>query len=220
MKKFNLFCSLILIITTTVCIIAFAQNITLRTTATYTFYFNDTYVVEDVFEEYTNSEVSDILASFFNSWNPEEFQVYEDTGYDIEGVFDKKDSYNMLAIKRALDISLILSIVSFIITAAIYFRFLKLDYKPIIRKRFKVSAVLATGFLIGEMFLLNTKKGLAFLSETLGLVAMEKDSDLMALLGIDFIELADNFLFGFTILTLLVAGYITHFLTKPPRIFF
>lgn len=220
MKKFNVFCSLILILTTTVCIIAFAQNITLRTTATFTFYFNDTYVVEDVFEDYTNSQMSDIIAGFFNSWNPEEFQVYEDTGYDIEGIFDSKDSFNMLTIKRALDISLILAIVSLIITVSIYVHFLKLDYKPTLRNRFKISAVFSTAILIGEMFLLNTKKGLALISDTLGLVTLEKDSNLMELLGGDFIGLADNFLFGFTIVILVVAGYITHMLTKPPRIFF
>ena len=110
-----------------VCIIAFAQNITLRTSAAYTFYFNDTYVVESVSTEYVNSEMSDMIAKFFNSWNPEEFQIYEDTGYDIEGIFDEKDSHNMLAIKRALDISFIIGLVSLIITISIYIN--KLHYK-------------------------------------------------------------------------------------------
>ena len=59
MKKFNFFCSLVVAITMAVCIISFAQNITLRTSAAYTFYFNDTYVVESVSSEYVNSEMSD-----------------------------------------------------------------------------------------------------------------------------------------------------------------
>jgi hypothetical protein len=71
-------------------IIALGQNITLRTTATYTYYFNDTYVVSYVSSEYVNSEMSDKIAGFFNSWNQKEFQIYEDTGYDIEGIFDEK----------------------------------------------------------------------------------------------------------------------------------
>lgn len=220
MKKFNVFCSLIVILTLTTCIIAFAQNITLRTTATYTFYFNDTYVVSDVSDEYVNSEMSDMIAKFFNSWNPKEFQIYEDTGYDIEGIFDDKDSANMMAIKRALDISLVLAIVSLIITVSIYVYFVKNDFKTVLRNRFKIVALLSTAILIGEMVLLNTKKGLIYITNLIGLVPLEEDSNLAILLGGDFINLADNFLFGFTLVLFAIAGYVTHVLTKPPRIFF
>lgn len=220
MKKFNIFCSLIVILTMAVCIIAFAQNITLRTSAAYTFYFNDTYVVESVSTEYVNSEMSDMIAKFFNSWNPEEFQIYEDTGYDIEGIFDEKDSQNMLAIKRALDISFIIGLVSLIITISIYRYFLKNDYKKALRNGYKLSAILVATALIAEMVLLNTKKGMALISDTLGLVKLEADSNLLTLLGGDFIGLADNFLLGITIALFLGVTYIVHVLTKPPKIFF
>lgn len=220
MKKFNFFCSLVVVITMAVCIISFAQNITLRTSAAYTFYFNDTYVVSDVTSEYVNSEMSDMVASFFNSWRPEEFQIYEDTGYDIEGIFDEKDSHNMLAIKRALDISFIIGLVSLIITVAIYRYFLKNNYKPVLRNRYKISAVLIIAALIAEMVLLNTQKGMSIISDTLGLVKLEADSNLLTLLGGDFIGLADNFLLGITIILFLGVTYLVHVLTKPPKIFF
>ena len=220
MKKFNFFCSLVVVLTMTICIVAFAQNLTLRTSATYTFYFNDTYVVSYVSGEYVNSEMSDMISGFFNSWNPDEFQIYEDTGYDIEGIFDEKDSHNMLSIKRALDISLILGVVSLIITVAIYRYFLKNNYKPVLRNRYKVSAVLATIILIIEMILLNTNKGIAFICSWLDLVKLEDDSNLMTLLGGDFISLADNFLLGFTVIIFIAVTYLVHILTKPPKIFF
>lgn len=220
MKKFNIFCSLIVIFTMTIAIVALAQNITVRTTATYTYYFNDTYVVSDVSGEYVNSEMSGMIADFFNSWNPDEFQIYEDTGYDIEGIFDERDSHNMLAIKRALDISFVLGLVSIIITVAIYRYFLKNDYKPVLRNRYKISAVLVTVILIAEMVLLNTKKGMAIIFDTLGLVKLEADSNLMTLLGGDFIGLADNFLFGITLIVFIAVTYIVHVLTKAPKIFF
>lgn len=220
MKKFNFFCSLVVVLTMTISIIAIAQNMTLRTTAPYTFYFNDTYVVSSVSSEYVNSEMSDMIAGFFNSWNPEEFQIYEDTGYDIEGIFDKKDNHNMLALKRALDISLVLAIISLIITIAIYIYFIRNDFKPVLRNRFKVSAVLASVLLIIEMFLLNTDKGIASLMKMLGMRALEEDSNLATLLGEGFISLADNFLFGFTVIVFIAAAYVTHILTKPPKIFF
>ena len=220
MKKFNFFCSLVVVLTMTICIVAFAQNLTLRTSATYTFYFNDTYVVSHVSGEYVNSEMSDMISGFFNSWNPDEFQIYEDTGYDIEGIFDEKDSHNMLSIKRALDISLILGVVSLIITVAIYRYFLKNNYKPVLRNRYKVSASLATIILIIEMILLNTNKGIAYICSWLDLVKLEDDSNLMTLLGGDFINLADNFLFGFTLIIFIAVTYLVHILTKPPKIFF
>lgn len=219
-KKYNFFCSLVIVLTMTICIISIAQNITLRTTATYTFYFNENYVVSYVSSEYANSEMSDEIAGFFNSWNPKEFQVYEDTGYDIEGIFDAKDSHNMLLIKRALDISLILGIVSLIITIAIYRYFLKNGFKAVLRDRFKVTTAFTAVILIAEMVVFNTEKGLNFLSKIIGLGVLEEDSNLMTLLGDGFIQMADNFLFAFTIVIFLAAAYTTHVLTKPPKIFF
>lgn len=219
-KKFNFLCSLIVILTMTVCIVAFAQNITLRTTAAYTFYFNDTYVVSSVSSEYVNSEMSDMIAKFFNSWNPKEFQIYEDTGYDIEGIFDKKDSHNMLAIKYALDISFVLGVVCLIITIAIYRHFLRSGYKQILRNRYKISSILVFLILIAEMIILNTKKGMGFISDILGLQVLENDSNLLTLLGGDFIGLADNFLFGLTVLLFAGVTYVVHVLTKSPKIFF
>ncbi|MBR5517016.1 MAG: hypothetical protein IKU53_03495 [Firmicutes bacterium] len=220
MKRFNFFCSLVVVLTMTVSIIAIAQNITLRTSAPYTFYFNDTYVVSRVSSEYVNSEMSGMIADFFNSWNPEEFQIYEDTGYDIEGLFDEKDNHNMLAIKRALDISLVMAITSLIITVAIYLYFLKNDFKPVLRNRFKATAALTAVLLAFEMFLLNTDKGIAMAMKMLGLKVLEEDSRLAVLLGEGFISLADNFLLGFTVCIFIAAAYVTHMLTKPPRIFF
>ena len=80
MRKFNFFCSLILVLSTTIMIVTLGQNLVLRTTAGYTFYFNDTRVVSKISGNYTNSEMSQEIVSFMNSWRPDEFQVYEDTG--------------------------------------------------------------------------------------------------------------------------------------------
>ena len=124
MRKFNFFCSLILVLSTTIMIVTLGQNLVLRTTAGYTFYFNDTRVVSKISGNYTNSEMSQEIVSFMNSWRPDEFQVYEDTGYDLEGIFDDKDSDNMLAVKKTADISFVLFLVSAVITVAIYVYFL------------------------------------------------------------------------------------------------
>lgn len=220
MRKFNIFCSLIIVFTMTLAIITLGQNIAVRTTGAYTFYFNDTRVVDIVFNEYTNSEVSDQISGFMNSWRPDKFQIYEDTGYDLEGIFDGKDSHNMLAFKKAADISLVLCIVSLIITVAIYVHFLKNDFKMVLRKRIKVTGGLVALLLAAEVFLLKTKTGIGFLMSVGGLEKLAETSALKTLLGGEFLSMAGNFLLGYTLIAYFVTLYVTLVLTKPPRIFF
>lgn len=74
MRKFNFFCSLILVLSTTIMIVTLGQNLVLRTTAGYTFYFNDTRVVSKISGNYTNSEMSQEIVSFMNSWRPVSFR--------------------------------------------------------------------------------------------------------------------------------------------------
>ena len=69
--------------------------------------------------------MADEIAGFMNSWRPDEFQVYENTGYDMQGIFSAKDSDNMLKAKTAMDISLIICLVSLIITAVYICLFFK-----------------------------------------------------------------------------------------------
>ena len=220
MRKFNFFCSVVLVITLAIFTITLAQNITLRGSATYTFYFNDTGIVDSVTDEYTNSQMSKEISRFMNSWRPEEFQVREDTGYDMQGIFDEKDSHNMLAVKKAADISLIIYLLSGIITVAIYVYFLKNGFKEVLRKRLKITVPVIAVLLACEMIAFSTKKGLATLMTITGVETLGKHSMLKTLLGGDFIGLAGNFLLGYTFLLCIIAVYLTLFLTKPPRIFY
>lgn len=219
MRKFNFFCSLLIVVSLAVFIVTLAQNITVRTSSTYTFYFNDTRVVDRIASEYTNSEMSDEICGFVNSWRPKEFQIKEDTGYDLEGIFDKADSDNMLAAKKAADISFLLCIVSGIITVSIYVYFLKNDFKLVLRKRLKVSLALTAILLIAEMALIHTGKGLSWLKSMVGVGSLGEHSALNILLGGDFIGMAGNFLLVYTLILSLAVLYLTLVLTKPPRIF-
>ncbi len=220
MKRFNYFCSVVIVITVAIFIITLGQNIALRSSAAYTFYFNDNHVVSLVSSDYVNSQMSDMIADFMNSFNPDEFQVYEDTGYDIEGIFDEIDSNNMLAVKKALDISFIFCLLSFVISVAIYNYFVKNNYKQVLRDRFKITSGLVILFLIGEMIIFNTQKGLNFLYNTVGIVRTEEWSALETLLGDGFVGMIDIFILALTIIFYLVVLYVTHVLTKPPRIFY
>lgn len=220
MRKFNFFCSFLIVLSLSLLIITMAQSIVLRSSAVYTFYFNDTRVVGQISGSYTNSEMSDEIAEFMNSWRPDGFQVYEDTGYDMQGLFDEKDSRNMLAVKRWADISIVLFLISLIISVAIYIYFLRNDFKVVLRKRLIPVSCLTAVLLGAETFVLKTKVGLSWIASAAGLLPLSDESALQILLGGDFISLAANFLMGITIVIYLVVLYGTLVLTKPPRIFF
>lgn len=219
-RKLNFIYSLIMVLSMTLLIVTLAQNILVRTSAGYTFYFNDTGVVNNVAFSYTNSQMSKEITSFMNSWKPDEFQVYEDTGYDLEKIFSEEDSNNMLAIKKAADIGFIVCILSLITTVAIYIHFLKNRFKLVLRKRMKCVTALVAIILAGEMFIMKTAKGLSWILNLVGVEKMAETSALKTLLGGSFVDMAGNFLFGYTIITFLIALYVTLMLTKPPRIFY
>ena len=99
MKAFRMLCSILVIFTTALFVTTAAQNLILRTSDVYLFYFNDSGAVNRVYTSLSNSEMADGIADFMNSWRPKEFQVYEDTGYDLQGIFTEAESDNMMLIK-------------------------------------------------------------------------------------------------------------------------
>lgn len=119
MKALRMLCSILVVFTTAICMITAAQNLTLRTADVYLFYFNDSGAVDRIYTGLSNSEMADGIADFMNSWRPQEFQIYEDTGYDLQGIFTEEESDSMMLVKKWLDISLALCIVSLIISVAI-----------------------------------------------------------------------------------------------------
>jgi hypothetical protein len=177
-------------------------------------------VVSRVSNDYTNSQMASEIAQFFNSWRPETFQITEDTGFDIEGIFDEDDSYNMMAVKRAADISLVLCITSIIITIAIYVYFIDNGFKEVLAKRAKVAVGISLIVMIIEIVLMYTTKGLSFLSSVLGLEPLGKGSLIKILLGTDFLHMATIFFAAYTIVVCIAVLYITHVFTKSPRIFY
>ncbi|MBQ9960342.1 MAG: hypothetical protein IJP00_00375 [Firmicutes bacterium] len=220
MRKFNYFCSFIIVLTVSLFIITFGQNIAARTSGTYLFHFNENRVVNHVITNFTNTEMSNAIADCMNSWRPDEFQIYEDTGYDMEGIFDEIDSQNMLNIKFALDISLIVCILSFIISVAIIVYFLKNNFKLVLRKRLKVISILTTVLIAGEGFIFFVGKGNDILKMLLDFQPLAEDSNLKILLGGEFIPMFGIFTLLYCLVAFLAVAYFIHFVTRPPRIFY
>ena len=59
MKAFRMLCSILVIFTTALCVTTAAQNLILRTSDVYLFYFNDSGAVNRVYTSLSNSEMAD-----------------------------------------------------------------------------------------------------------------------------------------------------------------
>ena len=220
MKKFNMLCSVLVIFTAAIFVVTLAQNIVFRTADIYLFYFNDSRAVDQIYTTLDNSEMADEIAAFMNSWNPEEFQVYEDTGYDLQGIFTEDESKNMLIVKKWLDCSAAIMMVSLILTAAIYTYFLKNDYKKALRDRYKISIGLIPAAIVATAAIMVTNGGRQWIFEKMQLVELPEDSSLIHLIGADYLSMATVFYIAIGMVIFAVATWLVFRLTRPPRIFY
>ncbi len=220
MKKLNFIWSVVVVITMAVFMVSLAQNMLLRSSGPYLFYFNDSRAVNKAYTTLSAAEMADGISGFMGSWNPKEFQIYEDTGYDERGIFTDEEGLNMLKVKKTLDLSAWLGVVSFIITAAIYTYFLRDGKKKVLRDRYWISLGLTMAWVTFQSFLTATNGGRKWIAGFLDIKLLDKDSYLNILLGGDFIAMATTF---FIVISLIIMGIVTYAclqLTKPPRIFF
>ena len=220
MKIFNRICSVILIFTISAFIISVSQNLIFRTSGVYGFYFNDSRVVDTIYTSLGNNEMADEIASFMRAWRPEKFEVLEYTGYDYESVFTEEDSDIMMSAKKALDISGIICIISLIISAAIYTHLLNQEEKKKVSNGFKAGFVMTLALAAGETVMMVTNGGRAKAAELLNLIDLPAESQLLEILGADFIQMAAFFVLGLTLIILAFITYVTIVITKPPRIFY
>ena len=208
------------IFTSAAFILTASWNLLFRSAKVYGFYFNDTSAVSRVYTELTGSEMADKIADFMSSWRPEKFEILEDTGYDMENVFNEEEGVNMMAAKNALDISGIVCIISLILTVSIYVFLLKRKKKKALADGFKVSLGLVGAGVVAETALMSTNGGRSRVMDILGMIDLGEDSQLTILLGADFFDMAALFLIALTLIVSAVCIYVNHVLTKPPRLFY
>ena len=220
MKIFNRICSVVVVFSMAFFIVSFAQNMLLRSSSVYAFYFNDSQAVDSIYTELSNAEMAEAIAGFMNSWRPDRFEVLEDTGYDKENIFTEEEGENMMKVKQALDISGLLCVVSFILTASIYFHFLRDGKKKVLFDAHKFSLGLVVTMGICEAVFMSTHGGRKQLLSLIGIAPLHENSQLLAILGADFIHMATVFLVVLTLIVTIIMTYISYALTKPPRIFY
>ena len=220
MRKYNIVLSIIIIFTITIFMLTAAVNIVYRSSSVYSFYFNDTRVVEKLYTSRSANEMADEISGYINSFTKEPFSVVEDTGYDLENIFSEDEGFNMQIIKEAMDKSLLVCIASLIISVYIYAHFLRHSKKKVLRDRYYISLGLGIVGLIFEVAFALSDFGKAKAMSWLGLIELPESNYLAILLGNDFISMSIKFLVAVSIIVFIAVSYFVFKLTKPDRIFF
>lgn len=211
---------MLVVILIPILVLTLGQNLVFRLPDAYLYHFNESQCVDRLYISTSNSQMADAIAEYMNSFDGELFQVEEDTGYDKIGIFDSRDSYNMAVLKRMVNMSGILTIVSAVLLGAIYFMFIGNDEKETLRKLFRVGAGITLGLIPIQSILTVTPAVRNGIFRFYGMRSFGEKSNLMIIMGDDFWSVFMWFLTGLTLIVLAVTWYIHYRATRPPRIFY
>ena len=219
-SRFKMICSVVLVISVVMVTVCLGQSVIFRTPDAYQFYFNDSQCVDRLYTSLTSSEMADEIASFMNSFRPEEFQVNDNTGYDELPIFDSRDSYNMMVLKKTVDISGIFCVVGLILMVAVYIWFLREDEKKLLRRAHLIGAGISLAVIAVQAAVMSAPGLRTSWYRLWGMRAAAADSRLAMIMGDAFWSSFTVFLTGICIIVLLLLTYINYRITRPPRIFF
>ena len=219
-SRFKMICSVVLVISVVMVTVCLGQSVIFRTPDAYQFYFNDSQCVDRLYTSLTSSEMADEIAAFMNSFRPEEFQVNDNTGYDELPIFDSRDSYNMMVLKKTVDISGIFCVVGLILMVAVYIWFLREDEKKLLRRAHLIGAGISLAVIAVQAAVMSAPGLRTSWYRLWGMRAAAADSRLAMIMGDAFWSSFTVFLTGMCLIILLVLTYINYRITRPPRIFF
>ena len=219
-SRFKMICSVVLVISVVMVTVCLGQSVIFRTPDAYQFYFNDSQCVDRLYTSLTSSEMADEIASFMNSFRPEEFQVNDNTGYDELPIFVSRDSYNMMVLKKTVDISGIFCVVGLILMVAVYIWFLREDEKKLLRRAHLIGAGISLAVIAVQAAVMSAPGLRTSWYRLWGMRAAAADSRLAMIMGDAFWSSFTVFLTGMCLIILLVLTYINYRITRPPRIFF
>lgn len=219
-SRFKMICSVVLVLSVVMVTVCLGQSVIFRTPDAYQFYFNDSQCVDRLYTSLTSSEMADEIASFMNSLRPEEFQVNDNTGYDELPIFDSRDSYNMLVLKKTVDISGIFCVVGLILMVAVYIWFIREDEKKLLRRAHLTGAGISLAVIAVQAVVMSAPGLRNSWFRLWGMRAAAAESKLEMIMGDAFWSSFTVFLTGMCLIILLILTYINYRITRPPRIFF
>lgn len=222
MERLKNLSRIILIIAIPILILTLSQNVIFRLPDAYLYYFNDSQCLSELYITMSNSEVADALTDLINTVRPDTdtFNIYVDTGYDKLGIFESRDSYNLLVLKCALDMGFLLGILSLAALIIVYAFLLRNQEKKMLRVSFKIGAAIAGVLIVLQAALFSMTSLREWFFTVLGVRPFHEDSVLNVMLSSGFWNMATVFLTIAAVVALGVAVYVQHRLTQPPRMFY
>lgn len=220
MSRFKMICSIVLVFSVVMVTVCLGQSVIFRTPDAYQFYFNDSRCVDRLYTSLTSSQMAEEIASFMNTFHPEEFQVNDNTGYDELPIFDSRDSYNMMVLKKMVDISGVFALVGLVLMVSVYILLLREDEKKLLRKAHMIGSGISLAVIAVQTAVMSVPGIRDGWFRLWGMRTPAADSRLELIMGDAFWSSFTVFLTGFSVILLLILVYMNYRITRPPRIFF
>lgn len=219
MRKIIIICTIIVTLAVPIFIVSFAQNISVRTEEVYSFYFNDTRVVNKLHTSYSSNEVARMVANYLNSFSNESFQIWEDNGYDLEAVFTEEESHNMGQLKKALAYSSLTCVVSLAVICGIYLFFFLSERKILIRRTYLISIPFTiAGIVFGAITALNQDWQYR-MAENLNFIELGEESLLGVVFGSDLMVMVGKLFLAVSIILFAACSFVAYKLSKDDKVF-
>lgn len=220
MSRFKMICSVILVFSIVAVTLTLGHTVVFRLPDAYTFYFNDSRCVDRLYTSLTSSQMADEITGFMNSFRPETFQVHDFTGYDELPIFDSRDSYNMMVLKRMVDISSIFCVIGIILMVFNYIWLVREEEMKLIRNSFRIGASISAAVIVLQAVILSAGGLRDSYMRIWGMRTPAEDSKLEMIMGDDFWAICTVFLTVISLIILAVLIYVNRRIIRPSRIFF
>ena len=176
--------------------------------------------VDRLYTSLTSSQMADEITGFMNSFRPETFQVHDFTGYDELPIFDSRDSYNMMVLKRMVDVSSIFCVIGIILMVFNYIWLVREEEMKLIRNSFRIGASISAAVIVLQAVVLSAGGLRDSYMRIWGMRTPAEDSKLEMIMGDDFWAICTVFLTVISLIILAVLIYINRRIIRPSRIFF
>jgi len=219
MNKNNAVLYALLIILLPLAILILSGNGVLRVSGTYGFYFNDIQASAYIDSSLNNNELASEITGYFNSFDDDEFQIYEKNGEFIDPVFDNSEVLAMKQAKSLLKGTLIAGGVLFVLVIALYIYLLVMGEKKHLRTSGVTAAVATIAALVAKILLVsNTTVRTKLYDKYIG-VSLNEESSLRLLLGtpMERIYLIFSTIFAIIILAIFLYAHLS--ITKERGMF-
>ena len=219
MRRFNIIWYILILILLPLSILLVSGNAVLRVSATYVYHFNDSQVVSEIGTSIGGSRIADEITGYFNSFSGEEFQVYETNGDYRDPIFEETESLVMAKAKKILGWTLLLGIVGFGASIAVYvYLSSQVGRLPMRRIGFiallcSIALVVVQGFLIKDPAVRNLLYG-RFIG-----IDLAKSSSIRILLSSPF---ENTYVIFSSVLAVAIIGVLTYIhssITAEKRLF-